>query len=74
MARESVLTQRSVVADDTLAVLTGQPKGTFVSYTELTRGLHSYIKSKQLRLKMCIHCKSQIPGYATFCDGCGKPQ
>lgn len=74
MARESVLTQRSVVADDTLAMITGQPKGSYVSYTELTRGLHAYIKSKQLRLKACVHCKGQIPGYATFCDSCGNQQ
>jgi len=72
MARESMLTQKSILADDTLSLLTGQPKGALLSYTELTKSMHQYIRSKGLRLKACPNCKSQIPGYATFCDKCGK--
>ncbi len=72
MARVSMLTQRSIVADDTLAALTGQPRGAYLSYTELTKGMHQYIKSKNLRLKACPHCNAPIPGYATNCDKCGK--
>jgi ribosomal protein L40E len=72
MARVSMLTQRSIVADDTLATLTGQPRGAYLSYTELTKMMHQYIRSKQLRLKACPHCNAPIPGYATYCDKCGK--
>ena len=72
MARESMLTQRSIVADDTLSSLTGQPKGALLSYTELTKSMHQYIRSKGLRLKACPNCKAQIPGFATYCDKCGK--
>lgn len=72
MARESMLTQKSILADDTLSMLTGQPKGALLSYTELTKMMHQYIRSKGLRLKACPNCQSQIPGYATFCDKCGK--
>jgi hypothetical protein len=72
MARESMLTQKSIMADDTLSLLTGQPKGALLSYTELTKSMHQYIRSKGLRLKPCPNCKTQIPGYATFCDKCGK--
>jgi len=72
MARESMLTQKSIMADDTLSLLTGQPKGALLSYTELTKSMHAYIRSKGLRLKACPNCKAQIPGYATFCDKCGK--
>jgi len=72
MARESMLTQKSIMADDTLSLLTGQPKGSLLSYTELTKSMHQYIRSKGLRLKACPNCKTQIPGYATFCDKCGK--
>jgi hypothetical protein len=72
MARESMLTQKSIFADDTLSLLTGQPKGALLSYTELTKSMHQYIRTKGLRLKACPNCKSQIPGYATFCDKCGK--
>ena len=72
MARESMLTQKSIQADDTLALLTGQPKGALLSYTELTKMMHQYIRSKGLRLRACPNCQAQIPGYATFCDKCGK--
>ncbi len=72
MARESMLTQRSIVADDTLSLLTGQPKGSLLSYTELTKMMHNYIRTKGLRLKSCPNCNAQIPGYSTFCDKCGK--
>ncbi len=72
MARTSMLTQRSIVADDTLATLTGQPRGAYLSYTELTKLMHQYIKTKQLRLKACPHCNAPIPGYATNCDKCAK--
>jgi len=72
MARESMLTQKSIMTDDTLSSLTGQPKGALLSYTELTKSMHAYIRSKGLRLKACPNCKAQIPGYATFCDKCGK--
>jgi ribosomal protein L40E len=72
MARESMLTQKSIMADDTLSLLTGQPKGALLSYTELTKSMHAYIRTKGLRLKACPNCKAQIPGYATFCDKCGK--
>ena len=72
MARESMLTQRSIVADDTLSSLTGQPKGALLSYTELTKMMHQYIKTNGLRIKACPNCKAQIPGNATYCDKCGK--
>ena len=72
MARESMLTQKSIVADDTLAMLTGQTKGALLSYTELTKSMHQYIRTKGLRLKSCPNCKAQIPGFSTFCEQCGK--
>jgi ribosomal protein L40E len=72
MARESMLTQRLIVADDTLSLLTGQPKGALLSYTELTKMMHQYIKTKGLRLKTCPSCQAQIPGNAVHCDKCGK--
>ena len=72
MPRESMLTRQSIVADDTLAMLTGQPKGALLSYTELTKMMHQYIRTKGLKLKSCPNCNSQIPGYSTFCDKCGK--
>jgi ribosomal protein L40E len=73
MARESMLTQKSILADDTLAMLTGQPKGALLSYTELTKMMHQYIRTNQLRQKTCQSCKAQVTGTATACDKCGKP-
>jgi ribosomal protein L40E len=73
MPRESMLTMRSILADDTLSLLTGQPKGALLSYTELTKMMHQYIKANHLRLKTCPSCKAQNPGTATYCDKCSKP-
>jgi ribosomal protein L40E len=67
-----MLTQPSIVADDTLSALTGQPRGALLSYTELTKMMHQYIRSKNLKLKACPNCNAPIPGYATNCDKCGK--
>lgn len=72
MARESMLTMKSIVTDDTLSLLTGQPKGALLSYTELTKSMHQYIRTKGLRLKACPNCNAQIPGFAAHCDKCGK--
>jgi ribosomal protein L40E len=72
MARTSMLTQRSIVTDDTLSMLTGQPRGALLSYTELTKMMHQYIRTKQLRLMACPKCNAPIPGYASYCHKCGK--
>ncbi len=72
MARTSMLTVPSIVADDTLSTLTGQPKGALLSYTELTKMMHQYIRTKGLKLKACPSCNASIPGYVTYCDKCGK--
>lgn len=74
VSRQSVLTQKVIVADEVLSGLTGKPAGSLLSFTELTRGLHDYIKTKKLRLKACAGCGVRIPSYATFCDKCGRQQ
>src|SRR5208337_4154296 len=49
LTRVSQLTKPSIQLDDVLAALTGVEKGTLISYTELTKALHAYIKSHNLR-------------------------
>jgi len=45
----SGLTKKSVYADKTLSKLLGVSEGTHVSYAELSRGLHKYIKDNDLK-------------------------
>lgn len=48
--RTSFLTKPSIVVDEVLSQLCGIPVGEQISYTTLTKGLHSYIRAKNLRI------------------------
>ena len=45
----SVLTKKQILADRTLANLAGVREGTLLSYAELTKATHDYIKKNKLR-------------------------
>jgi hypothetical protein len=45
----SGLTKKSVYADKTLSTLLGVEEGELVSYAQLSKGLHKYIKDNDLR-------------------------
>lgn len=45
----SGLTKKTVIADGTLSVILGVNEGELVSYAELSKGLHKYIKDHDLR-------------------------
>jgi hypothetical protein len=45
----SGLTKKAVVADRTLATLLGVAEGELVSYAQLSKGLHEYIKINDLK-------------------------
>ena len=45
----SGLTKKVVYTDETLATILGVKVGTIVSYSELMKGLHAYIKKKNLK-------------------------
>jgi len=85
----SALTRKQIITDATLATLLGVEEGTLVSYAEITKGMHEYIKSKGLRkeeestpaqkspvpsTRYCSACGSSIPGSAAYCDKCGQEQ
>jgi hypothetical protein len=60
MSKRNVLTEQSIVIDDVLSMLTGHPRGTLVSYTEITKSVHDYIKTNGLRLRFCPHCNAPL--------------
>ncbi len=60
--RRNALTEQSIVIDDVLSMLTGHPRGTMVSFTEITKSLHDYIKSNGLRQRFCPHCNAPLNG------------
>ena len=41
MSKRNVLTEPSILVDDVLSMLTGHPRGTLVSYTEITKSATS---------------------------------
>ena len=45
----SGLTKKAVYADKVLAALLSVKEGTHVSYAELSKGLHKYIREKELK-------------------------
>ncbi len=85
----SALTKKQISADAILAALAGVEEGTLLSYAELTKAMHEYIKKNKLRkgelalvapeppvssVRYCSACGSSIPGSAAYCDGCGEKQ
>jgi len=45
----SALTKKQIIADQILANLVEVSEGTLLSYAELTKGMHNYIKKNRLR-------------------------
>ena len=62
MSKRNALTEQSIVIDDVLSMLTGHPRGSMVSFTELTKSLHDYIKTNGLRQRFCPHCNAPLTG------------
>jgi hypothetical protein len=65
MSKRNALTEQSIVIDDVLSMLTGHPRGTMVSFTEITKSLHDYIKMNGLRQRFCPHCNAPLNGGAS---------
>jgi hypothetical protein len=64
MSKRNALTEQSIIIDDVLSMLTGHPRGTLVSFTEITKSLHDYIKMNGLRQRFCPHCNAPLTGSA----------
>ncbi|MGA2240261.1 MAG: hypothetical protein ABSG74_13725 [Candidatus Bathyarchaeia archaeon] len=62
MSKRNALTEQSIMIDDVLSMLTGHPRGTLVSFTEMTKSLHDYIKMNGLRQRFCPHCNAPLSG------------
>jgi len=60
MSKRNALTEQSIVVDDVLSMLTGRPRGSLLSFTEITKGVHDYIKSNGLRQRFCPHCNAPL--------------
>jgi hypothetical protein len=60
VSKRNPLTEPSIIVDDVLSMLTGRPRGTLVSFTEITKNVHDYIKTKGLRKRFCPHCNAPL--------------
>jgi hypothetical protein len=59
----SGLTKKSVYADKVLATILGVTEGDYVSYAQLSKGLHQYIKENKLKnpRPLALHSTPQVP-------------
>jgi len=60
VSKRNALTEPSIIVDDVLFMLTGHPRGTLVSFTEITKSVHDYIKTNGLRQRFCPHCNAPL--------------
>ncbi|MBS7656248.1 zinc-ribbon domain-containing protein [Candidatus Bathyarchaeota archaeon] len=77
----SNISRKTIIVDENLSKIIGVSEGTLVSYSEIAKGIHEYIKMHNLkkkiekkRLKFCFKCGVQIPEKAVYCDFCGAKQ
>ena len=54
----SGLTKKIIYADKALAPILGVKEGSLVSYSEISKGLHKYIKEKDLKNPHAVHAES----------------
>lgn len=74
----SGLTKKVIYADKTLAEILNVDEGVIVSYSELLKGLHRYIKEKGLKNTGSIAAKSTeppatVPEALAECRDCNEP-
>jgi len=70
----SALTKKQILVDRTLATLVGVREGTLVSYAQLTKAMHDYIKKNELRKgEEELASLASIPPAPSvrYCSACG---
>ncbi len=84
----SALQRKIILVDEDLSKVVGKEQGTLVSYAELTKGIHDYVKNHDLRkntletssepvlthANFCYRCGADLATGSTFCDKCGNKQ
>ncbi|MEM3590223.1 MAG: zinc-ribbon domain-containing protein [Candidatus Bathyarchaeia archaeon] len=75
----SYLNRKDIIADENLSKILGVEEGGLVSYSDILRGIHSYIKLHGLkrnlppqRARYCTSCGARAQAGARFCDACGQ--
>lgn len=71
----SGLTRKQIVTDATLAVLVGVEEGTLVSYAEMTKGMHEYIRMNRLRKgeeELALMARKSSVSSVRYCSACGS--
>jgi hypothetical protein len=61
----SGLTKKIIYADKALSVILGVNEGSLVSYSEISKGIHKYIKEKDLKNPHPVQAQAESP-QATF--------
>lgn len=61
----SGLTKKTVIADRMLSAILGVQEGELVSYAQLSKGIHRYIKDNDLRNPQRVHALPPITSQAS---------
>lgn len=72
----SGLTKKQIRTDVTLARLVGLEEGTLISYAELTKAIHEYIKRnklKKMKQEQGSVSSTQPLQQVNYCHSCGSP-
>ena len=70
----SALTKKQILADRTLASLAGVREGTVLSYAELTKAMHEYIKKNKLSKgeeELASLASAPLAPSVKYCSACG---
>ena len=79
----SAFSRKMIRVDENLSKVIGFNKGDMVSYTDVTKGIHGYIKKQNLRkepnkkkvtITFCFNCGTDVKVNALYCDRCGTKQ
>jgi hypothetical protein len=75
----SHLNRKAITADENLSKILGVEEGSLISYSDILKGIHSYIKLRGLKEgpkptlgRYCISCGAKASPGAKFCDACGR--
>lgn len=70
----SGLTKKIIYADKPLSTILGVNEGSLVSYSEISKGVHKYIKEKDLKHPHPVHAQPESPQATTTTPAQASPR
>jgi len=86
----SSFTEKQIKVDTNLSKILNVPKGSYVSFADVTKKVYDYVKMNNLRIpsiktqsrqknneltpRFCFNCGSVLDSNSKFCNICGRKQ